>query len=623
MPNDDTDNIIEQLLADAMSESDRVDSWQAELTKIKWDEDEADASLDKGFELLKAWNLVPATKVGKGKNAATTRSVLAIKYASAKPLATPGPDGKPVATEAGKYFFTTLNKHFEAGQVAAALPDGNKSTLPEWEVPTESVNASAKELYTIMGAAQGLQATQGTLPRFFLRHGDLVEVLRVEGLPGVEPIGADRLPSVVEQYVRPFHFTDKCGKCFTILTPTRCRLLLAAREELERLPALRVLANAPVIVADGNQPRIITGYDAATGTLVTGGKVEIGMSLEDAVFAVEEVFNEFQWGSLADHSRAIASFLTPALVNGNLLGGRPPVDVSEADKPRTGKGFRQELIALAYNEVFQDITIGDRQDRLEELFDGVLISGGKWPRLDNIRGALNSQKIESFLTQDSYEARSAYKPVTHIDPRRCLVWATSNGMGLTPDLAKRSSIVCIRHQEGKRFENKKAMVREFQPGILGAALRIVAEWIRAGRPRTDETRHDFTWWCQPIDWIVRNYFHLPPIMDGHQELLARVSSVVQTWLRSTAYALRDEKRLGEPLTASSIAAVCLDHDIVIPGMPSHGTERQAAQAVGQLMAKAFTGRNTVTVEDYVVSRNAVGPNEDVHHASKSYVFEPK
>ena len=134
-------------------------------------------------------------------------------------------------------------------------------------------------------------------------------------------------------------------------------------------------------------------------------------------------------------------------------------------------------------------------------------------------------------------------------------------------------------------------------------------------------RHDFTWWCQPVDYMVRNYFKLPPIMDGHQELQARVSSTAQTWLRSLTHAIRADGRLQEPLRANDIAAVCLDHRILIPGMPSNGDAKKAAQAVGMVMAKAFTGRDTVTIEDYVVSREEIGRDADVHHESKTYVFE--
>jgi len=310
------------------------------------------------------------------------------------------------------------------------------------------------------------------------------------------------------------------------------------------------------------------------------------------------------------------------MVNGSLINGRPPVDVSEADLSRTGKAYRQDLIAYSYREQFTDIAQNDRGS-LEDKFDGALIHGGTWPRLDNFRGALDSPKIESFLTQDTYTARSAYTPVTVIDPRRHQLWITSNGMEMTEDMVNRSLIVRIRHRGGVAFRDKKQDVRVDQPLVLGAIFRILAEWIRAGRPKTSETRHAFTWWCQPVDYMVQKYFKLPPIMDGHEELQARVSSAVQTWLRLVAQAVRDAGRLQEPLMANAIAAVCLEHRIAIPGMPPKGSALQAAQAVGMVMAKAFKGCETVTVEDCVVSREEAGRDANAHHESKTYVFETR
>jgi hypothetical protein len=58
-------------------------------------------------------------------------------------------------------------------------------------------------------------------------------------------------------------------------------------------------------------------------------------------------------------------------------------------------------------------------------------------------------------------------------------------------------------QEGiRRVEDKQAT-------YLGAVHTVAGEWILRGKPRTNETRHDFREVVQSVDWIVQNICQLP------------------------------------------------------------------------------------------------------------------
>jgi hypothetical protein len=59
-------------------------------------------------------------------------------------------------------------------------------------------------------------------------------------------------------------------------------------------------------------------------------------------------------------------------------------------------------------------------------------------------------------------------------------------------------------------------VRARQPYYLGCVYSVIRDYVKAGRPRTDERRHSFTAWVQSLDWIMQHVFKAPYLMyDDH------------------------------------------------------------------------------------------------------------
>jgi hypothetical protein len=101
---------------------------------------------------------------------------------------------------------------------------------------------------------------------------------------------------------------------------------------------------------------------------------------------------------------------------------------------------------------------------------------------------------------------------------------------------------------------------------MGAIFAVIDESYEKGKPRTNETRHDFREWCQSLDWIVQNIFKEAPLMDGHEEAKERASSPQLTFLRSIALRLNEEDKLDQTISANTIADLCLENSIEIPGL---------------------------------------------------------
>lgn len=287
---------------------------------------------------------------------------------------------------------------------------------------------------------------------------------------------------------------------------------MSSADFLDCLPPLRLISRCPLLVEHNDTLVELTGHDPKTGIYAEGDSPAT-VTLDEAKILFNELLDGFRFATLGDKSRALAAIITPALILGDLLPGRAPIDLGEADQSQTGKGFRNKLTAAVYSS-FPDAISQTRGGigSIEERFSSTLIEGQVFISFDNIRGKVDSQILESFMTEDSFTARCAYKPNTKIDPRHTCIMLTSNKTEMTTDIANRCSCVRILKQadgfqyrsypEGEILDH----VRAKQSRYLGTVFAIVREWHRLGKPRTDETRHDFRAWAQTLDWIVQNLF---------------------------------------------------------------------------------------------------------------------
>ena len=130
-------------------------------------------------------------------------------------------------------------------------------------------------------------------------------------------------------------------------------------------------------------------------------------------------------------------------------------------------------------------------------------------------------------------------------------------------------------------------VRHWQAYYLGCIFAVIRSWHEQGRPRTEETRHDFREWVQVVDWIAQNIFKTGPVMDGHQQAQERVSNPALVWLRKVVLAISDTGELGRGLTATELHSLCDSADIEIRGLRPGTDEDKGKRVVGTVMAKLF------------------------------------
>jgi hypothetical protein len=490
--------------------------------------------------------------------------------------------------------FAALNRDTED----ASHDDSEKKPVVVLPGKTVTITQSAEEIYKLIAPTH----------RLFIR-GNVVVYLGKNNMEQLvlEPLLPSAARSFFERFARFVALrAGRSGEMVLkadIMPEETARAILDCHIAAESLPRINGLVNCAVLVDSLDGLRVIKkGYDPETGLLIIRGNDPPEVSLKVALNTLQTMLADFHFQTPADLSRAFASIITPALKMGGLIEGNIPVDVREANESQAGKGHGQKMVCAVYGEQPAIVTVKNGGvGGMDESFCEKLVNGRPFIQLDNLRGAINSCLLESFLTAEgTFPARVPHRREVEVDPSRFFVQLTSNGVESTPDLANRSSIIRIIKRKGVQFPDNLGEIVQRQEFFLGCVFAIVREWHRQGGPRTKETRHDFRSWCQPVDWIIQNIAGLAPLMDGHRAAQVRVSNPALTWLRAVALAVEGESRLGLALIASELVEVCELHSVEIPGRPAD--EDRAKRQVGSLCKQIFREGDMVEVDGFTVTR---------------------
>lgn len=399
-----------------------------------------------------------------------------------------------------------ISDWLKAGHTIQELKELVKKA-PKYKAAAEAEPAATLNLPQLLvpGGAQSIlkagQVAGGLLKnmhRFFMRGGILVEVVReTDGEPFLEPIKATQFASDIELVAKVVK-RGREGMEPTILNSAQAQSMMDSRSFRAEIPEIKMLSKCPILTfAKDRTLRIITGHDKESGILSFASPPE-DMSLNAAVNHLLGIFADFNFATPSDRSHAIAALITPDLIFGQLIRARVPLHVIEADESQTCKGFLVKLIAGVHNHKPHAITqrkggVGG----IEESLNMRLIKGDSFISFDNIRDKMDSPALESLLTENHYLARVPYMGLMDIDPKRIVLFLTSNQCEMTKDLTNRSSLIQLRKREEgypfKTFPEGDVVdhVLANSSRYHGAIITIIKEWIHQGCQETSENRHDF------------------------------------------------------------------------------------------------------------------------------------
>lgn len=491
---------------------------------------------------------------------------------------------------------------------------------------------------TISGCAADIFGELAHKKTTFLRSGVVSELTATKhghALCAVSPAG---FRSRIERY-KPTYAWVKTGHGKLALCPKPCpediaKALLASLDARDLLPQVDLVLATPILVErEGGLEPLSRGYHEHERLLITKGELPLPVEVGEAVRSLQDLLSDFLFPTPGDRSRALASLITPALTMGGLLGGYAPLDIAEATAPQSGKGYRQKLTHAVYGE--RAYTVARREGgvgSIDESLGMALFSGKPFILIDNIRGLLASQYLESVITfPEQVAVRIPRREEIQVDASRVTFQLTSNGAETTADLAARSCIIRIRKQppgykfrvypEGYLLDH----VRKNQPHYLACVFAVVTKWYTQGKPTIRGSSHDFRDWAEALDWIVQRLFKAAPLLEGHDCAQERASDPALTWLRHVCIAAAKTNQLGVELSASALLELCEDEDITLPRRigtnPGDG-----AKGVGQVLAKLYREAegDTLAVDEYEMRRIETDEYDSVqrkHRKVKRYVIQ--
>jgi hypothetical protein len=374
--------------------------------------------------------------------------------------------------------------------------------------------------------------------------------------------------------------------------------VLLATSEVLLLPEIKLVVAMPLLVERSGQ-LIVTqpGYNHECGVLVTGIAAVRDIPLDEAAGALLDLLRDFNFATPGDKARALAGLVAPALRMGALISGNALIDMVEADQSQAGKGTKHQVTHAIYGEQPYPVTKTEGGvGSFDESLCQALMTGAPFIALDNLRGNLNSTKLEHSITPITKDGRVAAR-VPHrgevmVDAGRTLFQATSNGFSSTLDLANRLLITRLLRQpaeyqfvawpEGGLLQR----IAQHAAYYLSCVHAVIRHWHAAGKPKLP-TSHSFKNWVGSLDWIVQNVWSTVPLLDGHTSAAARIANPSLSWLRQVAFAVLREGRGGVELRAGDLREICERCGLMPEGVkPSH-EDNQAERAIGRMMAACF------------------------------------
>jgi hypothetical protein len=493
--------------------------------------------------------------------------------------------------------------------------------------PHTTITQSSMELMKVIAPTQTL----------FVRGADIVTIQKDnDGRYSLHTILPQEFRSFAEGHVAFYckHWDTKketfvAKPC--ILSNDAAGAVMACRTARQQLPTVSCIVNCPRLQKDGSVTS--SGYDSAAEIFVTGDlTITEPDSVEEAASSLLNLFRDYSFAQQSDRSRAIAALLSLMLRIGPWHGEKIafPIILIEADQSQTGKGFCAKIIAAVYGEMPSLVAVSrGGVGSFDEALSKTLLRGRPLVQLDNLRGRIDSQALEAFSTSAGPIHVRALRRDGEVDSRNFVIFATSNGMESTDDLANRLLVVRLKKQpsgyqwyqwpEGSILKHIEAH-RGF---YLGCVCKILRTWMAAGSPQIT-CGHDMREFAGAMNWIVQSIFQFPPLVEDHAEIQTRVAKPGLGFLREVALSLdTPECRM----TVADMVDLAVEEDFAIPGIEEHPTDDEARGKamlhLGKLIGACFREGSSIVVDGVTIERQMHSEKRQDGNGSftrKFYIF---
>lgn len=311
---------------------------------------------------------------------------------------------------------------------------------------------------------------------------------------------------------------DDDGKPKDVHPPTWLVAAIDARRIWPGIRILRGVTDAPFIRSDGAVVQD-AGFDEASGVIyrptATFPTIDPDVDEDDADAAMEELFEvvcDFRFVDGAHQAAWLAGLLTP--IARFAFHGPAPLFLFDANVRGAGKGLLVQTIAniVLGSDVPVSSYSGDSEE-MRKRITTLAMCGDRFVLLDNLDGSLGNDALDRALTANLWRDRILGKNEQVEAPLLATWYATGNNVQVRADTARRIvhcrlDVLSERPEEREGFTHPDLLgwVRENRPRLYMAALKILAAYIRRGRPRQKVTSYgSYEGWSdlvrQAVVWL--------------------------------------------------------------------------------------------------------------------------
>lgn len=285
------------------------------------------------------------------------------------------------------------------------------------------------------------------------------------------------------------------------------------------LDGLRVIkrvnnCRAPIMRKNGNIELLPEGYDEESKTM-TISTVDFSedMEIETACKIIDRLFDNCNFDNRyqRDRSKAVAvsamlTLFAPTLLPEHSLR---PCFIVEANASGAGKSILISLIAIPTIGYAAATTIPKTSEEMHKVLITTLRAGKQALFLDNVKGRIDCDALEAFISAPFYSGRLLGGNVTFNGQNDTTVFISVNNAHVTPDLDRRSLFINLHMKNqravdqdfgGRKIEHQKLV--DSRPIILAALWSLVKYWDENGRKPGSVKNSAFTSWASIIAGIV-------------------------------------------------------------------------------------------------------------------------
>lgn len=295
---------------------------------------------------------------------------------------------------------------------------------------------------------------------------------------------------------------------------------LESLELLRRLPKLMRVnqVRLPVRRKSGAIELLPAGYDEESGILTLEDEAlqyDEDLSLDEAVDVLRDLLGSFPFeGECREDREVFLASHVAAMLTAFCMGLMPeavlPAFIYLSNRPGGGKTL---LAKMALAPVFHNpppVPAGNL-DELDKIINTSALEAAPYLLLDNIRGVLQSQNLESFITSSSWRSRVLGQSKTVEVDKQTAVLITGNNLTVNNDMHRRSLYVSlfVKEENNEDREIEKPLSDyvlgspEWRCQLLAALWALVRHWDEQGRPKPEKLKPSFEQWSEVVPGIAR------------------------------------------------------------------------------------------------------------------------